>query len=124
MATGRKTGKNNKSIEFKEVTIPSGDDISDAVDIGSKELVGISMPDGWTEASITFAATVDDTNFLSLNDAAGSEVAVLLPLADKHIALSFAGIKGLSKIRLRSGTVSTPVNQGADRVITLILKEE
>lgn len=125
MATGNKQGgRNNKGLRFVEATIASGAALSNAIDIGTSELVALSMPDGWTTASITFAATVDDTNYLAVQDAAGNEVSVTSPAADKHIAVSFAGIKGLNKIKVRSGTVGTPVNQGAERVITLILKDE
>lgn len=124
MTTGIKTGRNNKTITLVQATIASGAALSDAIDIGTGELVAIVMPAGWTAASITFAATVDDTNYLSVNDAAGSEVAVTSPAADKHILLSFAGIKGLGKTKLRSGTVGVPVNQAAERVITLVIKGE
>lgn len=118
------TADNNKKLKTVTATIASGASLSDAIDIGAKELVAIVMPDAWTTAGITFQATVDNTNYLDVHDAAGDEVTVLSPTADDYIILSFAGVKGLGKIKLRSGTSATPVNQGAEREITLVLKNE
>lgn len=126
MTEGNKTGRNNKALRRAVATIANGAALSNAIDIGTAELVGVSMPDTWDTASITFTATIDDTNFLAVNDAAGNEVEVTAPVADKHILFSFAGIKGFNKIKLRSGTSASPVNQttAGDRSITLLLKEE
>ncbi len=125
MPEGKKAGRNNKTLTLKEVVIASGTSLSGAADIGTAELVGISMPAAWTAASITFAATIDNgANYLAVNDAAGNEVEVTAPVADKHILFSFAGIKGLNDIKLRSGTSAAGVNQGAERTVTLLLKEE
>lgn len=124
MTVGNTTGRNNKALKRVDATIASGASLSDAIDIGTGELVGIVMPAAWTAADITFAATIDGTNFLAVNDAAGSEVSVVSPAADKFIILSYAGVKGLNKVKIRSGTVGSPVVQGGSRTITLLIKEE
>lgn len=118
------TAPNNKKLRTVVATIASGASVSDAIDIGAAELVAISMPAAWTTASITFQNTVDDSTYQAVNDAAGSEVAVLLPVASKNIIFSFAGIKGFGKLKLVSGTAALAVNQGAERLITLVIKEE
>ena len=119
------TSANNKKIYSEAVTIASGASKSTQVDIGSSELVAICMPAAWTTAVITFESSCDNgVTFQSVVDAAGAEVGITLPVANTHIALSFAGIKGLTTIKVVSGTAAGLVAQGADRELTLIIKEE
>lgn len=122
--TKKWAGINNKKLRVVEAVIASGASVSTTIDIGTGELVALGMPSGWTTASITFQNSYDDSTYVGINDATGAEIAVLLPAASKNIALSFAGIKGLGKIKLVSGTAAVAVNQGSARTILVVIKEE
>lgn len=105
----------------RQVTIPSGSALSNQIDLGGYHLVGIKMPADWTAAVITFHATVDgDATPYPAYDEAGSEITVQAS-DDRHILLDLARYYGLRVFQIRSGTNGSPVNQGADRVITLLL---
>jgi hypothetical protein len=111
------------------VTIASGASLSGAAHIGFAlsgggsrgTLVGIQMPSAWTAASLTFQASNDGTTFTNLYDAAGNEVSVTTD-ASRWIALDPADFAGITHLKVRSGTSGTAVNQGADRVLTLIVR--
>jgi len=108
----------------KTVTILNGaTGLSGAIDLEGYQLAAIIMPDTWVSAAITYLAsdTLAGTYKPVYNN--GIEVsgtvaqATVASVADNALALA-----PLRFIKLRSGTAGTPVNQTADRVLTLILK--
>ena len=110
-------------------TIASGASLSDAVDTGNtnslSSIVAIIMPSAWTAADLTFqaSATVDGT-YNDVYDDDDNEVTVQAG-ASRHIVLDDemrSHMAGLRFIKIRSGTSGTPVNQGAGRSITLVVK--
>lgn len=114
----------NAPISTRTVTIKSGQSQSEPVDLTGQILVGIRIPaSGWSSnAALTFLHTPDLTGtFKSVYTATGSELQVTIGIADSEIRdipeLNFSGF-----IKLRSGTAQTPVNQGADRAIELVLR--
>jgi len=113
------------------VTIASGAALSDEIPVGARRIVGIQMPAGWTAASITFAGFVrtdgavppTDT-FGKVQDAAGTEVALTSPAADTYVAIAdTVALQALGRVKIRSGTAGTPVNQGADRVLYVVCSD-
>ena len=108
-------------IEFQTATITSGQSISPEVALGQKTLVGIIMPAGWDAAGLTFQATPDDQNFFELFDSSGSAVA-LTAAAGQFIQIDPAKWRGVTGLKLRSGTSGSPVNQTAARTITLVTR--
>jgi hypothetical protein len=80
------------------------------------------MPSGWDAASITFQASSDCTNFFNLFNDSGNEVTVTGPAASEYILIAspvqFLGVGPC--IKVRSGTNAAPVNQTANRTITLV----
>jgi len=106
-------------------TILSGAALSDAVDCGpSQRVTGIVMPAGWDAASMTFQGSLDGSTFQNLFDGAGVELALATPAASRNLVLTEAQILALKpwrQIKVRSGPSSLPVNQTANRLITLAL---
>lgn len=113
------------SQKTKTVTISSGTSLSGEVDLGPYELVAIHMPAGWDAADLTFqAADSPGGTFHDLYDDDGNEVTVTAA-ASRAIAVKSdeKALAPLHAIKIRSGTSGVPVNQTADRTLTLILKE-
>ena len=110
------------------VTIANGTALSGAVKMGADTLVGIAMPAAWTTAGITFQVSIDDgATWLELNDDGGNNVTITNPAGGVFIMLSNKPDyvwREINVIKVRSGTASVPVNQTADRVITLIGRPE
>lgn len=106
------------------VTIPNGTAIMAAgVDIRGGELVGIVMPATWTPASITFQASGDGTNYFDVFDDGGTELSLTVA-ASRAVGLTDAKqkvLRGIRNLKVRSGPTAAPVNQGADRILTLLL---
>lgn len=107
---------------FKQQTIANGAAITaTGFDVGVGAFVtGILMPASWTAASLSFQVSIDSANFYDLYDTAGSEV-VVAAAASRVITVPATLLLGFRYIKVRSGTTGTPVNQGADRTITLIV---
>ncbi|WP_257164680.1 hypothetical protein [Bradyrhizobium sp. SRS-191] len=103
------------------VTILNGVALSADIGLGDGTLCGIAMPAAWTPAGLSFQASVDNgATWLELQT---SSAAVAVTAAQgQFIALDPAIWRGVNYIRVRSGTSASPVNQGADRVLTLITR--
>ncbi len=111
-------------IKSTQVTILSGQaQPSAGTPLGKGTLIGILIPSGWTTANLTFQNSIDDSALSDVYDGSGTELTVTVGGASRYIALDPTYFVGLSNIKIRSGTTGTPVNQGADRVLTLITKE-
>lgn len=109
----------------KTTTITNGTALSGAVALGEQVLVGIQMSAAWTSASLSFQISIDGgTTWLDLYDDSGTEV-TLSPTspAGKFLAISPDPFAGAVFLKVRSGTTGTPVNQGADRVLTLLTRK-
>lgn len=110
------------------VTILSGTALSAEVNVNAKRIVGIQMPAAWTAGALTFQAVIAQAagnpptpTFGEVVDSANAAVTVATPAAGTYIALpDTLALVGLGRIKVRSGTSGTPVNQGADRVIGLV----
>ena len=102
-------------------TIANGASLSDAVAISGK-LVGLVVPAAWTAASLTFQGSVDGVNFYNVyDDATERTIASASVVASHYIALTLTHWLGFTHIKVRSGTASAAVNQGAARSIILAL---
>ena len=108
------------NIEAVPVTIASGTNLSAAVALGAKTLVGIMMSSGWDAAGLSFQATADGTTFGDMHTT--SAELTMTAAAGQFIAVDPTQWRGVNDIKVRSGTSGTPVNQTADRVITLVLR--
>ena len=107
---------------FTTVTIASGASLSGTIEMGRCNLFSIAMPAAWTAANLTFSVSIDGVNFLNLHDQSGVETSIPVA-ASRHIGgLDVLAYGSFSYLRIRSGTAGVPVNQAADRVLTLMLR--
>lgn len=102
-------------------TILSGQSVSNELDLGGSIPLHILIPAAWTAAAITIETSLDGINWVPfIYDDANALVQISSPVAGNLYTLSFWGVYGLKKFRLRSGTSSSPINQSADRSITIV----
>lgn len=102
--------------------VASGASLSGAVTLGGYRLAGVVMPADWTAANLTFQGSHDGTTYWNVYDDAGSEVSVTAA-EDRDIGIRANVALALAPwrfLKVRSGTSGTPVNQAADRTLTLI----
>ena len=105
--------------------IANGTSLAPAVDLGTGRIAAIQTPSAWTAAAITFQGSNDNVNFGDIWDAiAGTELtiasAAIATAAMRYLILDFAKFAGVRYVKVRSGTGTTPVNQGAQRTLQLI----
>ena len=105
-------------------TIANGANLSDAVNLRGEVLVGVRMCAVWDAANLTFQVSMDDVTYLNAYSGAGAEH-VVTAAASRHIWVDPNAFAGYRWLKVRSGTVGTPVDQttGADpRLIELITR--
>ena len=103
------------------VTIANGASLSSIARLpNAHELAAIIMPAAWTSAGMTFQAGASYT-VQDVFAADGNEIALVLVATD-YVPVAPALLNGARWIKVRSGTTGTPVNQGAERVITLVTR--
>lgn len=107
-----------------QATIPNGASASEGFNTQGRAIVGLVMPAGWTAADLAYSSSLDGATFQQVYDNGGNpektKVAasqnIAIPQSD---ALFFPNVKLLS---VSTADDTTPVNQGAARVITVLLK--
>lgn len=112
------------ALNYESVTIANGASLSGALNIDQRNLFALLMPTSWTSAAMTFQGSYDGTNYFDLYDETGTEISFTVA-ASRYVLIS-SPIKflGLKKLKVRSGTSGSAVNQGADRVIGVIVIPE
>jgi hypothetical protein len=100
--------------------IANGASLSSVVELGAGKLVAIQMPAAWTAAALTFSASIDGTNYFDVYD--GSTERNYSVDASRMLILQMADWIGIKFLKIRSGTSGTPVSQGADRTLTLLVQ--
>jgi hypothetical protein len=103
-----------------QVTIVSGQSLSGAAALGAGVLAGIVLP-VFTSAALSFQVSEDGVTYREAFDSANVAIAVTASTGDRYI-LAPAALQGAPFLKVRSGTSGAPVNQAADRVISLIVK--
>ncbi len=121
------------NLRLQKCTILSGQSVSEMIATQGDALVGIFTPTGWTAANIGYkscwtgrpndlVAVYNNGGTLEQcivsTDAASASIAILFPVPD---AL-FAPFIQLTSVLVASPQVTTPVTQGADRVIYLLFR--
>lgn len=106
------------------VTILSGASVSDAVQVMDSSLIGFIMPAAWTSAALNLEVSMDGTNWATaIYDGSGLAVGSWsTPVAGAAYAVDAVSMLAWRYIRFRSGTSGSPVNQGADRLITAVMR--
>ncbi len=103
-----------------QTTIANGQSLSDAVDVGSGRVLGFNLPT-LTAAVLTFQGSDDGVTFANLKDAAGVEVQVSSSTGGIFVTAP-AALQAVVFLKIRTGTAGAPVNQGAQRVIGVVVK--
>ena len=102
--------------------IANGTSLTPAIDLAEGRLHRIVMPASWTSAALTFKASPDGVTFYDVYDASGEyTISSSIAGASRSIVIDPTIFYGMRYIQIRSGTTGTPVNQGADRTLTLII---
>jgi hypothetical protein len=109
------------------VTISNGTSLSAAVQLDQNQIpVGIMMSAAWDAANLTFQASHDGATFQELYDSANNAVQVSAA-AQRCIgfesAVALEAMRSPLQLKIRSGTSGVPVNQTADRVLYLLVRE-
>ena len=108
-------------VEYVTATISSGSALSDEINLKGKALVGLIMPSAWTTANITFQAGYGSSpTYNDVYDQDGGEITIIAA-ASQQIMIDPSFSLALEDVKVRSGTTGTPVNQGADREVVLII---
>lgn len=119
-----------ESFAYERRTLPatilSGASVSGPISLAGLCLVGVAIPaaSGWTAAALTIEVSVDNgASWISPFNAAGSATGTYSsPAAGSGYAVDMDSLLPYNMIRIRSGTTATPVNQGADRALTIIAR--
>lgn len=104
-----------------EATIANGVALSGAVELLDLTPVGFIMPAAWDAANLTFQVGDSDDNYADLYDDLGSEVVVNASTSRVLRLVPSEWVVG-SKLKIRSGTTGTPVNQTAARTIIILTR--
>lgn len=115
--------QHRSGVETTTVTIANGAALSDASDGKGKTLAGVQTPSAWTAAALSFEVSADGTTYVPLYDAGGEVYvpsALIATGAARGFALDPTLFMGWRYVKARSGLNGATVNQGAQRVITLI----
>lgn len=106
------------------VSIPQGENLSDAAAIGSARLVGVQMPPAWTESAISFSGSMDGGVVFQdiYDDASERQLAATAAVAGRTVALDPLDWAAFTHIKLRSGLSGAPTPQAAARTILLALE--
>lgn len=115
---------NQGCIDERRVVIStSADGLSNVIDLAGYKYMSIEMPSSWTTASLTivgargYAGTYKDIYYDYNTEVSISVAANRLVVLDT----TFLSLLAIRFIKFRSGTSTTPVAQGAERIIYLIL---
>jgi hypothetical protein len=113
-------------IDTVQAQIAAGESLSAEVDIGTKSLVGISVPNNFTAAELSFQVSFDGETWGELVD--NTNTAITIPTVTiendlpAQIAVNPEQWQGIAALKIRSGTSGAPVNQVNAVTITLITR--
>lgn len=109
---------------YKDIVIASGASESAIFDMttvtpGAGSLLGLFFPTAWTTANITFLVSPNcAAPWYNAYDDAGTEYTVAAG-ASRYVGLDPAYFVGVRCVKLRSGTLGSPVEQEASRTIRI-----
>jgi hypothetical protein len=109
-----------ETVASATVTIANGASLSGALQIQDGcAILGAITDSAWDTADMTFAVSLDGTNFFPLLNEAGTEVEAASVAASSAVALPDSLTKGWKYIKVRSGTSAAATNQTGATVVTL-----
>ena len=93
----------DRIFKYIDVTIASGQTVSEAVDCMGGVLVGIKTPATLTGTSMTFKVSDDGVAYVDYYNAAGNQVTASMP-SDKRIGFEPVDFAGIQKIKIVSSS--------------------
>lgn len=102
-----------------DTVIPSGGNLSGTIQLGGLHLCGLILPAAWDAAPVTLQASANGNDFHDVHTADGTELSITVG-ANRWVVIDLANTVGFANLRLRSGASASPVNQTAERLITVI----
>jgi len=106
--------------ENTTVTIANGANLSSAVDLTGLWLLAIQVPAAWTTAAITLQASAGGIVYANVYD---ESIELSLPAAASRYLIVPPYLSHCFRhLKIRSGTVGTPVNQDAERILVLVTR--
>ena len=115
------TGHVEPRLKEFTFTWAAGASLSDEQDLAGYVPAALVMTSVWDAANITLTATTS-TSHLPVYDEAGGEV-VWVTSTSRYVTLNSDPIRGLQKIKLRSGTVGSAVVQSAATTVVLLARK-
>jgi len=117
-------------VEKVFLTIANGESVSGSVNLNGMtnapnglRLFGIVMPAAWTAANLTFQVSYDNgASWVDMYDDGGSEIVAIASTSRLIVLRDPTTFSAVPMLKVRSGTAATPVNQGAARTLTLVLR--
>ena len=101
--------------------ITSGTSLSSAVSTGQAGFFGIQMPAAWDAAGLSMQGSHDGNTWAEIIFYDGTPLAWVVAASQIILPQSPAQLLGLNFFKFRSGTSGVPVNQSANRTITLLV---
>lgn len=98
------------------IDISADDDLTNALDLRGKVLVGILTPASLTSTAMTFQFSNDNTTFTDLYDSSGNQVSITVA------ASRFIGLLAEDFAAARYLKIATASGESADRTITAIMR--
>ena len=102
-------------------TILAGESLSNAVDLGTLQLVAIIPPAAWTPAMLTFQLSADNITFHKVAAPRSTDLFTMPCVPDYWIPFASQDFPHGVFLRIHSGHPFVPVAQAADRVFTLVM---
>lgn len=102
------------------IDVSEDNDLSEAVNLGGRWLLGLEIPASWTAADITFMASMDGATYKALVDETGAAVGVTVT-ADTIVG--FSGINPAVFLAARFLKIATSAGQAADRTLKFLLAD-
>lgn len=110
------TGCLAQSYRYMTVTIAAGQSLSGEANLRFCSPVRLDVPSK-TDGVLTFQLSENGTTFRDLYDEYGNVVSVAASTGNRSIRLNPAEFWNIIRIKVRSGTPSSPVNQSSDVTI-------
>jgi len=115
-----------KTITRLNVYIGYGASLSGSIDCGDGYIVGLVMPDVWTQAQVSIQVSMNNTEFFDLFDfdletrTTAKEVVFNVPPPGTMVAINPNTLLMAQYIKLRSGTRDAPIDQEKTCMFTLL----
>ncbi|HUW09590.1 MAG TPA: hypothetical protein VM537_07645 [Anaerolineae bacterium] len=107
-----------RQIQTEEIA--SGTSLTGAIDLTGLWLLAIQLPATWTAANLSFQGSADGVTYANVYE---GHVELTAIAAAGYFTILPPNISHCIKyLKIRSGTGAVPVNQGGDRVLTLITR--